>query len=199
MITMLGSPRRCCDGLTRRETLKAGALSLLGGGFNLPNLLARRRADAAPARGPARPRASSCSTCSAARPRRTCGTSSRTPPPSVRGEFKPDRHQRARHPDLRAPAAHGPVDAPGRPRPLGQPQGRLPQLPASYTGYEVPLPDQHPRDTDPPSMGSVCEYLNQRPRRPARLRLHAVLARLGPGVPPRPAPTPASSASATTR
>ena len=40
MITMLGSPRRCCDGLTRRETLKAGALSMLGGAFNLPNLFA---------------------------------------------------------------------------------------------------------------------------------------------------------------
>src|SRR2546429_2452327 len=39
MITMLGSPRRCCDGLTRRETLKAGALSLLGGYFGLPALL----------------------------------------------------------------------------------------------------------------------------------------------------------------
>src|SRR5205807_9116513 len=38
MITMLGTPRRCCDGLTRRETLKAGALSLLSG-FTLPNLL----------------------------------------------------------------------------------------------------------------------------------------------------------------
>src|SRR6201993_2711715 len=39
MVTMLGSPRRLCDGLTRRETLKAGALSLLGGAFNLPSLL----------------------------------------------------------------------------------------------------------------------------------------------------------------
>src|ERR1043166_9177847 len=39
MITMLGSPRRMCDGLTRRVTLKAGALSLLGGAFNLPSLL----------------------------------------------------------------------------------------------------------------------------------------------------------------
>ena len=29
----------------------------------------------------------------------------------------------------------------------------------SYTGFEAPMPDQHPRDTDPPSMGSVCEYL----------------------------------------
>src|SRR5579863_7681226 len=40
MITLLGSRRRLCDGLTRRETLKAGALSLLGGAFNLPSLLA---------------------------------------------------------------------------------------------------------------------------------------------------------------
>src|SRR5215211_2845185 len=51
MITMLGSKRRLCDGLTRRETLKAGALSLLGGAFNLPALFAaesRRAADARP-------------------------------------------------------------------------------------------------------------------------------------------------------
>ena len=40
MLTLLGSPRRCCDGITRRETLKAGALSLLASGFTLPNLLA---------------------------------------------------------------------------------------------------------------------------------------------------------------
>jgi hypothetical protein len=32
----------------------------------------------------------------------------------------------------------------------------------SYTGCEVPQPDQHPRDSHPPSMGSVCEYLNTR-------------------------------------
>src|SRR5436189_4827620 len=51
MLTMLGSPRRCCDGLTRRETLKAGALSLLGGLFDLPNLLAVEDSR----RGPVRP------------------------------------------------------------------------------------------------------------------------------------------------
>src|SRR5438132_569445 len=39
MLTMLGSKRRLCDGLTRRETLKAGALSLLGGAFSLPGML----------------------------------------------------------------------------------------------------------------------------------------------------------------
>ena len=38
MLTMLGSPRRCCDGITRRETLKAGALSSLGG-FGLVDAL----------------------------------------------------------------------------------------------------------------------------------------------------------------
>ena len=38
MLTVLGSPRRCCDGLTRRETLKVGALSALGG-FGLPQWL----------------------------------------------------------------------------------------------------------------------------------------------------------------
>src|SRR5438093_2721227 len=38
MLTLLGSPRRACDRLTRRETLKAGSLALLGG-FGLPQLL----------------------------------------------------------------------------------------------------------------------------------------------------------------
>ena len=38
MITVLGSPRRCCDGLTRRETLQAGALALFES-FNLPTLI----------------------------------------------------------------------------------------------------------------------------------------------------------------
>ncbi len=39
-ITVLGSARRACSGPTRRETLKVGALSLLGGLFNTRSLLA---------------------------------------------------------------------------------------------------------------------------------------------------------------
>src|SRR5262245_4184980 len=39
-ITMLGSRRRCHDGWTRRETLTAGALTLLGGLFDQARLLA---------------------------------------------------------------------------------------------------------------------------------------------------------------
>src|SRR5205823_7082453 len=54
MITVLGSPRLSCDGLTRRETLKVGALSLLGGFFNLPSLLALEQAGARVRRAKAR-------------------------------------------------------------------------------------------------------------------------------------------------
>src|SRR4051794_1116072 len=51
MLRMLGNPRQFCDGVTRREALTAGALSVLGGSFNLPGLLAleeRRPAGARP-------------------------------------------------------------------------------------------------------------------------------------------------------
>src|SRR5262245_19792902 len=43
MLRVLGSPRRCCDGITRRETLRAGALTALGG-LGLPHLLAAKDA-----------------------------------------------------------------------------------------------------------------------------------------------------------
>ncbi len=50
MLTMLGSPRRCCDGLTRRETLQAGALTLLGNLFRLPSLHASSEERVVPTR-----------------------------------------------------------------------------------------------------------------------------------------------------
>jgi hypothetical protein len=39
MLTLLGSRKTCCDGLTRREALQAGGLSLLGSFFGAPNRL----------------------------------------------------------------------------------------------------------------------------------------------------------------
>jgi hypothetical protein len=62
MLRLLGSPRRCCDGLTRRETLQAGALTALGG-LSLPQLLAAESA------GHARP-----GKAKSGPPPRTCGT-----------------------------------------------------------------------------------------------------------------------------
>src|SRR6266436_6092564 len=47
MLSLGGSPVRSCEGVTRREWLRAGALSALG--LTLPDLL-RARADASPAR-----------------------------------------------------------------------------------------------------------------------------------------------------
>jgi hypothetical protein len=50
MITVLGGPRLCCNGLTRRETLKVGTLSLLGGFFNVRSLQVLERSRGAFAR-----------------------------------------------------------------------------------------------------------------------------------------------------
>lgn len=70
MLHVLGNPRRFCDGVTRRQAMTAGALSVLGGAFNLPTLLGmeeRRLAGWS-----ARRRMCCCSICTAGRRRRTC-------------------------------------------------------------------------------------------------------------------------------
>jgi hypothetical protein len=161
MITMLGSPRRCCDGLTRRETLTAGALSLFGGAFNLPNLFAaeaRRPADAKPGK------AKSVILLNLLGGAATQDMFDLKPdaPAGVRSEFKPI--------DTTAPGVriceHLPrmakwMHRAAVVRSVNHKAGCHNCLPL-YTGFEVPQPDQHPRDSDPPSMGSVCEYLNKR-------------------------------------
>ena len=79
MLTMLGTPRRFCDGITRRESLQAGALAVLGG-FGLPDLLraeATRRPDARPGKA----KNVIVLFLVGGRRRRTCTTSSRTPRP----------------------------------------------------------------------------------------------------------------------
>ena len=149
MLSILGNPRRFCDGVTRREAMTVGGLSALGGAFNLPDLLAleeRRPAASRPGKAknvilalPARRGAArrTCSTSSPTRRPRSAASSSRSPPAP-------------RHPDLRAPAATGPLDAPLRHRPLGPPPGRLPQHPAGLHrqraagGHQRPDPEATP-------------------------------------------------------
>jgi hypothetical protein len=157
MITMLGSPRRCCDGLTRRETLTAGALTLLGGGFNLASLLRAEEHRPAHARpGPAKSVILLYLLGGAA----TQDMFDLKPnaPSEVRGEFRPMATdvpgiQICEH----LPGTAGWMHRAALVRSVNHRAGCHNCLP-SYTGYEVPMPDQHPRDTDPPSMGSVCEY-----------------------------------------
>ena len=163
MITMLGSPRRCCDGLTRRETLKAGALSLLGGGFTLPHLL--RAEEAARARGARPGKAKSVMLLYLLGGAATQDMWDLKPaaPAEVRGEFKPAATsapgvQICEHLPRMARWMHKAAVV----RSVTHKAGCHNCLP-SYTGFAQPMPDQHPRDTDPPSIGSVCEYLNDRP------------------------------------
>src|SRR5262249_41113687 len=157
MITMLGSPRRCCDGLTRRETLRAGALTLLGGAFDLPSLLAAEE------RRPRPGKAKSVILLYLLGGAATQDMWDLKPdaPDGVRSEFRPI--------DTRAPGVriceHLPrmaqwMHRAALVRSLNHKAGCHNCLP-SYTGLETPMPDQHPRDTDPPSMGSVCEYLHR--------------------------------------
>jgi hypothetical protein len=158
MITMLGSPRRCCDGLTRRETLKAGALTVLGG-FGLSDFL---RAEE---RGQLRPgKAKSVILLYLLGGAATQDMWDLKPNAAaeVRGEFKPiptnaPGIQICEHLPRMAKWMHKAALV----RSVNHKAGCHNCLPI-YTGFEQPMPDQHPRDTDPPSMGSVCEYLNKK-------------------------------------
>ena len=158
MLTLLGSPRRCCDGVTRRESLAAGALTLLGGGFTLPNLLAaeaRRPAD----RRPGKAKNVILLYLLGGAATQDMWDLKPDAPAEIRGEFKPI--------DTSAPGVriceHLPrtskwMHRAAVVRSVSHKAGCHNCLP-SYTGFEQMMPDQHPRDSDPPSMGAVCEYL----------------------------------------
>ena len=159
MLTLLGSPRRCCDGLTRRETLTAGALSLLGGSFNLPALLAAEGKSAAGPPGKAKNVILLYLLGGAAT--QDMWDLKPNAPAEVRGEFKPVSTsvpgvQICEHLPRTAKWMHRSAVV----RSVTHKAGCHNCLP-SYTGFGEIMPDQHPRDTDPPSMGAVCEYLRQ--------------------------------------
>lgn len=158
MLTMLGSPRRCCDGLTRRETLRAGALSALGG-FGLPHLHAAESAG-----GLSTGRAKNVILLYLLGGAATQDMWDLKPdgPAETRGEFRPiatsaEGISICEHLPQTSRWMHRAAIV----RSVNHKAGCHNCLP-SYCGYELPPADQHPRDTDPPSMGSVCEYLRVR-------------------------------------
>jgi hypothetical protein len=160
MLTMLGSPRRCCDGLTRRETLKAGALSLLGGFFTLPDLLRAEQLGRGRRDRPGKARSVILLYLLGGAATQDMFDLKPNAPQGIRSDFKPIATnvpgiQVCEHLPRMAKWMHRAAVI----RSLNHKAGCHNCLP-SYTGYEVPMPDQHPRDSDPPSMGSVCEYLN---------------------------------------
>lgn len=185
MLTMLGSRRRTCEGLTRRETLKAGALSLLGGAFNLPSLLQaeenRRHGQ------PGKAKSVILLYLLGGAPTQDMFDLKPNAPDRIRGDFKPidtnvpgiqicelmPRTARWMH---RAALVRSVNHRAGCHNPL-----------ASYTGLEQPVADNtSTKDTYPPSMGSVCEYLrSERSDLPAYLYLPNYAGVSNPGGPVR--------------
>ena len=157
-ITLLGTRRACCDGVTRRETLAAGALTLLGGMFNTPSLLAFERS---PAYRPARAKSVVLLYLQGGPPTQDMFDLKPDAPDGVGGEFKPIATSAAGIEvgellPLSAKWMHKAAIV----RSVYHNGGCHKNLPM-YTGFDVNLPDEEFRDSDPPSMGSVCAYLER--------------------------------------
>jgi hypothetical protein len=140
--------------------LTAGALSLLGGAFNLPSLL--RAEESRPAHVPAG-KAKSVIVLYLMGGAATQDMFDMKPaaPVNIRSEFSPIATsapgiQICEH----LPRTAGWMHKAAIVRSVNHRAGCHNPLP-SYTGYEVPLVDGgiSTKDTYPPSMGSVCEYL----------------------------------------
>jgi hypothetical protein len=161
MITMLGSKRRLCDGLTRRETLKAGALSLLGGALNLPSLLWAEENRPAHVR-PGKAKSVILLYLLGGAPTQDMFDLKPNAPEKIRGEFKPiaSNVTGIQVCELLPRTARWMHKA-ALVRSVNHKAGCHNPLP-SYSGYEVALPDiTSTKDTYPPSMGAVCEYLRK--------------------------------------
>ncbi len=158
MLKMLGSPRRFCDGITRRETLKAGAVSVLGG-FGLPQLLQAEQARQHVWSGKAKNVI--CLYLLGGAPWQDMYDLKPQASSDVRGEFNPIATN-APGIDL---CEHLPqhaqwMDRSAIVRSINHRAGCHNCIP-SYTGWEVPETDLvNLKETHPPSMGSVCEYLS---------------------------------------
>lgn len=160
MLTMLGSPRRFCDGLTRRQTLQAGAISSIGG-LTLPNVL-RAEATQSPDRPPGKAKSVVVMYLHGGAPTQDMYDMKPLAPIEVRGQFMPVATsapgiQICEHLPLSARWMHRTAIV----RTVTNKANCHNTLP-SYTGLEEQNPDLTIlRDSYPPSMGSVCEYLKR--------------------------------------
>jgi hypothetical protein len=157
MLTVLGSPRRCCDGITRRESLAVGALTALGalGG-------AARLASAAPAARPGKAKSVILLYLLGGAATQDMFDLKPGAPAEVRTQFKPiptsaSGIQVCEHLPQLAKWMHKAAII----RSVTHAAGCHNTLP-SYTGHEILVTDNTTtKDSYPPSMGSVCEYLRQ--------------------------------------
>jgi Protein of unknown function (DUF1501) len=157
MLTMLGSVRRTCDGMTRRETLKAGSLALLGG-FGLPQLLQAQENRQASSR-PGRAKSVIFLYLLGGAATQDMIDLKPNAPSEIRGEFNPiATNVTGIRIGEHLPKMSRWMHKTALIRSLVHRAGCHNTLP-SYTGMEQLLDNTSTRDTYPPSMGSVCEWL----------------------------------------
>jgi hypothetical protein len=156
VLRVLGRPRRFCDGVTRREAMTVGALSTLGAGFNLPTLLASEER-----RQTGKAKNVLVIYLHGGAPTQDMFDLKPDAPAEIRGEFKPIA--------TRVPGIQISEHLPGAAkwmhrcaivRSVYHKAGCHNTLP-SFTGSEQPVDvnDPVPKDSYPPGMGAVCEYL----------------------------------------
>ena len=161
MIKMLGSSRRCCDGLTRRETLQAGGLAMLGGLFGLPQHAAATDGDD-DAKRMGKAKSVIVLYLLGGAPTQDMFDMKPEAPDSVGGEFKPIA---SNVPGIEVcellPRSAQWMHKSAIVRTVNHKAGCHNPMP-SLTGYPEPLPSIGVvQDSLPPSIGSVCEYLNE--------------------------------------
>ncbi len=159
MTTLLGSARRACSGPTRRETLKVGALSLLGGMFHTPGLLAVE--ESGRLLHTAKAKSVVLIYLQGGAPTQDMFDLKPLAPADIRGEYKPigTSVPGVEIGELLPQTARW-MHRSTIVRSVYHNGGCHKNLPM-YTGFDVNLPDEEFRDSDPPSMGSVCAYVER--------------------------------------
>lgn len=159
MLKILGNERRFCDGVTRRDAMTVGALSALGGAFTLSHLLAQEQRQ--PVRRAGAARNVLLLYLHGGAPTQDMFDLKPLAPVEVRGEFAPIATnvpgiQICEHLPRSARWMHRCALV----RSVHHRAGCHNTLPG-FTGSEqaVDLNDPVPRDSFPPGMGAVCEYL----------------------------------------
>jgi hypothetical protein len=162
MITMLGTSRKCCDGLTRRQTLQAGGLSMLGGMFGLPANFAAAAEQGAKSSRPGKAKNVIVLYLLGGAPTQDMFDLKPNAPTGIRGEFDPIA---SNVPGIDLcellPKSAKWMDKSAIVRTVNHKGGCHNPMP-SLTGYPEPLPSIGVvQDNLPPSMGSVCEYFSK--------------------------------------
>ena len=158
MLRMLGSHRRCCDGITRRETLRAGSLAMLGS-MGLPGVSMAANPAVAPTGGKAKNVILLYLLGGA--PTQDMLDLKPEAPSEIRGEFQPidtdiPGIQICEYLPRTAKWMHSAAIV----RSVNHQAGSHNCLP-SYTGLEKSVNTNAIDPSQPPGMGSVVSYMNR--------------------------------------